>query len=218
MMDCVLIVDDHPSVREGLASLLIKNRISNKVVEAGNFNEGYRKAVSLNPELILMDISLHGLSGIELSKKLIKEMPHLKIIIISMYSKTQLIVESLNAGVKGYILKESPSKRIIKGINSVINGDVYVDSHISGKVISSLLNKEGSELVVNNESYETLSFREQEILRMLADGLDVNEIADQLCLSVKTVINHRTNIMSKLDCKNTVELIRYAIHIGLIDV
>ena len=159
MLNNVLIVDDHPSVREGLGALLLKNRVAEIITEAGNVKDAYSKALSIKPDLVLMDISLHGLSGIELSKKLIKEIPDIVIIIISMYSKTQFIVESLNAGVKGYILKESPSDRILRGIKNVIHGDTYVDSHISGKVINSLINNVNKDLVINNETYEALSFK-----------------------------------------------------------
>ncbi len=217
MIKSVLIVDDHPSIREGLRAMLIKNCIAETIIEAGSFDEAYESAVKNIPELILMDISLHGLSGIELTKKIIKKIPEMSIIIVSMYSKTQFIIESLNAGAKGYILKEALPEKLISGIKKIIAGDIYVDSHISGKVINSLINKNPG-IVVNNENYESLSFREQEVLRMIADGIDVNEIADQLCISVKTVINHRTNIMTKLNCRNVIELVKYAIHIGLVDI
>jgi len=217
MLKSVLIVDDHPSIREGLRAMLLKNYITDKIIEAGSFNEAYDSAVENMPELILMDISLHGLSGIELTKKIIKKIPEMNIVIVSMYSKTQFIIESLNAGAKGYILKEAPPEKLISGIKKIIAGDIYVDSHISGKVINSLIQKNPG-ISVNNENYEALSFREQEILRMIADGIDINDIADQLCLSVKTVINHRTNIMNKLNCRNVIELVKYAIHIGLVDI
>lgn len=217
MLKSVLIVDDHPSVREGLRALLIKNHITEKIYEAGTFDEASNAADRQKPDLILMDISLHGQSGIELTKKILKSNPEINIVIVSMYSKTQLIIESLNAGAKGYILKEAAPEKIVNGIKKIISGNIYVDSHISGKVINSLIHKDKG-ITVSNETYESLSFREQEVLRMIADGIEISDIADQLCISVKTVINHRTNIMNKLNCKNIIELVKYAIHIGLVDI
>jgi DNA-binding NarL/FixJ family response regulator len=217
MIKNILLIDDHPSVREGHKTIIIRNCLAENISEAGTFNDGYQKALSVKPELILMDISLHGNSGIELTKKILKILPEIKIIIVSMYSKTHYIVSALEAGARGYILKESRSEKIVECIKNVLNGEVYVDSHISGKVISSLL-PDSDEKMVMGESYESLTLREQEVLRLLAEGLSCKEIADQLYISEKTAINHRTNIMSKLECSNMVELVKYAIHIGLIEI
>ena len=217
MINNILLVDDHPSVREGYKTIISKNSLAQNIHETGTFNDGYQKALSVKPELILMDISLHGKSGIELLKKILKIQPEIKIIMVSMYSKTHYIVSSLEAGAKGYVLKESRPEKIVKCIKSVLKNEIYVDSHISGKVISRLLAGNDDDIVMG-ESYESLTFREQEILRLLAEGLSCKEIADQLCISEKTAINHRTNIMTKLSCNNMVELIKYAIHIGLIEI
>ena len=217
MIENILIVDDHPYIREGLKITLLKKSIAKNISEAGTFEEGYRKALTIHPELILMDISLHGNSGIELTKKIIKNIPETKIIIISMYSKTHYIVNALEAGARGYILKESEPEKVAECIKNVLNSEIYVDSHISGKVISSLLPGSDKE-IITGESYELLTHREQEILRLLAEGLSTKEIAEELYISEKTVINHRTNIMSKLSCNNMIELVKYAIHIGLIEI
>ena len=217
MVKKILLVDDHPAIRASIGAEILKKNIAEQVFEAGSSDEGYDKAVSLNPDLIVMDISLYGASGIELTKKILQKIPGTKIVMLSMYSKVIYITESLKAGAKGYILKEADMDSIMDGIKKVLSGETYVDSRISSKVIASLISP-GEELEQpENSTYDTLSSREQEILRLLAEGREIRDIAKELCISSKTVINHRTNIMQKLNCSNMVELIKYAIHIGLVD-
>ena len=217
MVKKILLVDDHPAIRASIGAELLRKNIAEQVFEAGNSEEGYDKAVSLNPDLIVMDISLYGASGIELTKKILQKIPGTKIVMLSMYSKVIYITESLKAGAKGYILKEADMDSIMDGIKKVLSGETYVDSRISSKVIASLISPEEELEQPENSSYDTLSSREQEILRLLAEGREIRDIAKELCISSKTVINHRTNIMQKLNCSNMVELIKYAIHIGLVD-
>ena len=217
MADTILLVDDHPAIRASIGAELLKKNIAEKIYEAGNSEEGYDQAMNLKPDLIVMDISLYGASGIELTKKILQKNPEIKIVMLSMYSKVIYITESLKAGAKGYILKEADMDSIIDGIKKVLSGETYVDSRISSKVIASLISPEEDLEQPEDSTYDTLSSREQEILRLLAEGREIRDIAKELCISSKTVINHRTNIMQKLNCSNMVELIKYAIHIGLVD-
>lgn len=217
MAETILLVDDHPAIRASIGAELLRKNIADKILEAGNSEEGYDQAMSLNPDLIVMDISLYGASGIELTKKILQKKPSIKIVMLSMYSKVIYITESLKAGAKGYILKEADMPSIIDGIKKVLSGETYVDSRISSKVIASLISPEEDLEQPEDSTYDTLSSREQEILRLLAEGREIRDIAKELCISSKTVINHRTNIMQKLNCSNMVELIKYAIHIGLVD-
>ena len=217
MVKKILLVDDHPAIRASIGEELLRKNIAEQVFEAGSSDEGYDKAVSLNPDLIVMDISLYGASGIELTKKILQKIPGTKIVMLSMYSKVIYITESLKAGAKGYILKEADMDSIMDGIKKVLSGETYVDSRISSKVIASLISPDEELEQPENSTYDTLSSREQEILRLLAEGREIRDIAKELCISSKTVINHRTNIMQKLNCSNMVELIKYAIHIGLVD-
>jgi DNA-binding NarL/FixJ family response regulator len=217
MAKTILLVDDHPAIRASIGAELLKKNIAEKIYEAGNSEEGYDQAISLKPDLIVMDISLYGASGIELTRKILQQNPSIKIVMLSMYSKVIYITESLKAGAKGYILKEADMDSIIDGIKKVLSGETYVDSRISSKVIASLISPEEELEQPEGSTYDTLSSREQEILRLLAEGRDIRDIAKELCISSKTVINHRTNIMQKLNCSNMVELIKYAIHIGLVD-
>ena len=217
MVKKILLVDDHPAIRASIGAELIRKNITEQVFEAGTSEEGYDQALVLNPDLIVMDISLYGASGIELTKKILQKNPKIKIVMLSMYSKVIYITESLKAGAKGYILKEADMDSIIDGIKKVLSGETYVDSRISSKVIASLISPEEDLEQPEDSTYDTLSSREQEILRLLAEGREIRDIAKELCISSKTVINHRTNIMQKLNCSNMVELIKYAIHIGLVD-
>ena len=210
-------MDDHPAIRASIGAELLKKNIAEKIYEAGNSEEGYNQAMTLKPDLIVMDISLYGASGIELTRKILQKNPGIKIVMLSMYSKVIYITESLKAGAKGYILKEADMDSIIDGIKKVLSGETYVDSRISSKVIASLISPEEDLEQPEDSTYDTLSSREQEILRLLAEGREIRDIAKELCISSKTVINHRTNIMQKLNCSNMVELIKYAIHIGLVD-
>ncbi|MCL2793477.1 MAG: response regulator transcription factor [Spirochaetaceae bacterium] len=214
----VFIIDDHPPIREGMKSIIKKKPILNIVGESGTFQDAYEQVTKLLPDIILMDVSIHGDSGIELSNKILKEKPNIKIIIISMYARTEYIIKAIEYGVKGYILKDSDSSRILKGIDAVIRGELFVDSHISNKVISKLMNKEiDSKYKAEVDDYKNLSLREQEILNLLVEGLSVKDIAKQLYISNKTVETHKSSIMNKLKCTTLVGLVRYAIQIGLVD-
>ena len=195
MADTILLVDDHPAIRASIGAELLKKNIAEKIYEAGNSEEGYNQAMTLKPDLIVMDISLYGASGIELTRKILQKNPGIKIVMLSMYSKVIYITESLKAGAKGYILKEADMDSIIDGIKKVLSGETYVDSRISSKVIASLISPEEDLEQPEDSTYDTLSSREQEILRLLAEGREIRDIAKELCISSKTVINHRTNIM-----------------------
>lgn len=135
-----------------------------------------------------------------------------------MYARTEYIIRAIEYGAKGYILKDSDNSILLDGIESVINGELFIDNHISNKVISKLMNKDikTPELLEMND-YKKLSMREQEILYLLVEGVSSKDIAKQLFISTKTVETHKASIMNKLNCKNLVELVRYAILIGLID-
>ncbi len=214
----VLIIDDHPSVREGMKFILKKRPNLNIVGESGSFQDGYDQAIRLIPDIILMDVLIHGLSGIELSNKILKEKPGIKIIIVSMYERTDYIIKAIEYGIKGYILKDSDNDIVLKGIDAVINGELFVDSHLSNKVISKLMNKNiQTQYNAEVNNYKNLSLREQEILHLLVNGLSVKDIAKQLYISSKTVETHKSSIMNKLNCASLVGLVRYVIQIGLID-
>jgi DNA-binding NarL/FixJ family response regulator len=214
----IVIIEDHALVREGIKAVIDKHRDMKVIGEAEDADEGYRIVVELKPDLLLLDISLHGVSGLELAKKLLRENSNLKIIVLTMYSKIQYIIDSLEIGIKGYVLKETSPDKLIQGIEKVLGGGIFVDSYVSNKVISKLMHKTDEDLIVDSsKSYESLTLREQEVLRLLVEGQSVKQIAEALFISAKTVENHRANIMTKLKCKNVIELVRFAAGIGLIE-
>ena len=215
----VVIVEDHALMREGIKAIISRDEKIKVVGESDNVDDGYDVVINCNPDILLLDIALHGSSGLVLAKRLLTAKPDLLIIIITAYSKIDYILEAVESGVKGYILKESSPENLAEAIEKVYAGEIYIDSYISNKVIKSLITKNAVEIAEDNKSaYSKLSLREQQILKLLIDGVPIKDIAEELFISSKTVENHKASIMVKLKCKNMTELIRYAISIGLIDV
>jgi DNA-binding NarL/FixJ family response regulator len=206
-------------MREGIKAIISRDEKIKVIGESDNVDEGYDVVMNCNPDILLLDIALHGSSGLVLAKRLLAAKPDLLIIIITAYSKIDYILEAVESGVKGYILKESSPENLADAIEKVYAGEIYIDSYISNKVIKSLITKNDVEIAEDNKSaYSKLSLREQHILKLLIDGVPIKDIAEELFISSKTVENHKASIMVKLKCKNMTELIRYAISIGLIDV
>ncbi len=214
----LLIIDDHPLFREGLKSIIARNRNLEVVGEAGTGRDGVRKAIELKPDVALVDISLPDESGMEVTRKIRRKLASTRVMIISMHSKIDYIVEAFQAGATGYVVKESAAERLLQGIEAVAAGEFFLDSSISYAVVEKLIQSPAKEAKVRDSGYDALTAREQEIMRLLAEGVSKKEIADQLCISVKTVENHRANIMRKLDIHSAMELVRYAARLGLIDV
>jgi DNA-binding NarL/FixJ family response regulator len=214
----ILIVDDHPFFREGLKSLLARSSKYRIVGEAESGDEAFRKAKELNPDLIIMDISLPDGSGIDVTQEIRELLSDTKIVILSMHLKIEYIVKAFRSGAIGYISKDSATEKLLECLRTVSKGEYYVDSSLSHAVVEGLVKTREQETEVSATGYSALTPREQEILRLLAEGLSAKEIADKLFISRKTVENHRSNIMNKLDLHSTVELVRYAAKYGLIDV
>ena len=214
----ILIIDDHPLFREGIKTIISKDHRFEIIDEAGTGREGFEKAVSLKPDVILMDISLPDDTGMEVTRKIRSQLPQTRVMILSMHSKIDYIVEAFQAGATGYVVKESAAERLAHGIDAVASGEYFLDTSISQEVVAKLMQSPVKEAKVSDSGYNKLTSREQEIMRMLAEGVSKSNIADRLCISIKTVENHRTNIMRKLNIHNAMELVRYAARLGLIDV
>jgi DNA-binding NarL/FixJ family response regulator len=214
----VLIIDDHPLFREGLKAIITKNAGFEVVGEAGNGREAIQKAKKLEPDLAVMDISLPDQSGIDVTRELRGFLPEIRIMIVSMHSKIDYIAEAFQAGATGYLVKESAATGLIKGLNAIAQGEYFLDSSLSHQVVKRLAEMPTKERKIKDLAYGALTPREQEVMRLLAEGLCSKDIGAKLFISPKTVENHRANIMSKLDLHSTMELVRYAVKLGLIDV
>lgn len=214
----ILIVDDHPLFREGLKAIIAQDRRFDIVGEAGTGRDGLQMVQKMKPMVALIDISLPDETGMQLTRKIRGQFPKTRILIISMHSKIDYIVEAFEAGATGYVVKESAAERLIQGIDAVSAGEYFLDSSISNEVVKGLMTRPVKEARTADAEYGSLTPREQEIMRMLAEGTSKNDIAEHLCISPKTVENHRANIMKKLGIRSTMELVRYAARLGLIDV
>lgn len=214
----VLIVDDHPLFREGLKAMISSETKYQIVGEAGNGREGLRMARELKPDLVLTDISLPDQSGIQLIEEISRILPEGKILVISMHNKIHYIVDALKAGAKGYLVKESAAERLLDSLRYVSEGRYFLDSTLASKVAEMLLHVSKGKTKISDNGYDSLTQREQEVMRLVAEGLTSKEVAEKLYVSPKTVENHRTNIMQKLGLHSRMELVRYAARLGLIDV
>jgi len=214
----ILIVDDHPLFREGLKSIIARQSKFEVVGEAGSGREGFRLAKNLKPDILLVDLSLPDQSGIQLTREIRALLPETRVMIVSMHSKIDYIAEAFKAGATGYVVKESASERLLHGLEYLARGDYFLDSSVSQEVVKTLMKTPPGRPKQTNSAYGALTSREQEIMRMLAEGISISDIAERLFISPKTVENHRSAILKKLDLHSTLELVRYAAKLGLIDV
>ncbi|MDD5530777.1 MAG: response regulator transcription factor [bacterium] len=209
----IILAEDHNIIREGLKKLLEEDSSIQIVGEAKNGKEAVELANKLNPDLILMDISMPVLNGIEATKKIKKKHPEIKILILSMYDNEEYIKQLLNIGAEGYLLKETLVRNLFSALKVISKGGTYLDSKISEQLIKDYnLTRPGKKI---ETTYDTLSAKEKEVLKLIGEGHSNKEIAGLLCRSVKTIETHRSNIMRKLSIHKLADLIRYAIKKGL---
>lgn len=211
----VLLVDDHALVREGIRSLLQLHGDIDVVGEASDGREAIQKAHELNPDVVVMDISMPFLGGIQATQQILKEKPTARIVVLSRHDSLVYARSLLEAGAQGYVPKKAVSTELAAAIRAVYHGDVFLHPSIAKAVTRDYVQL--AQLERKKDPYERLSDREKEILKLLAEGYSSRQIAEQLYLAVKTVLNHRRNIMEKLGVENAAQLIKYAIRIGLVD-
>jgi len=212
----VFLADDHRMVREGFR-LLLETQSDIKVIgEAGNGREAVRQAIKLAPDVILMDIAMPELNGIEATKQIVEAHPSAKVIILSMYSTTQHIFRALKAGAKGYILKESAGDDVIKAVRMVHSGKTFLCDEITGVVVGDYIEKR--EAGTTEDPLSRLSTREREVLQLLVEGKSNTKIAELLFLSQKTIETYRSHLMQKLGISDLPGLVKFAIQHGITSV
>ena len=211
----ILLADDHTIVRQGLALLLGEQKNLKVVGEATNGQDAVEKALELNPDVIIMDIAMPRMNGIEAAKRISKQLPKTKILILSMYSHEHYIHELLETGISGYLLKDSSGRDIIKAIHAAMNNETFLSPTISKKLVDTYLSPQKSSS--RAERYKLLSNREREVFQLIAEGHSTRQVADTLCVSISTIKSHRAKIMEKLGIDTPVKLIHFAIQLGLVD-
>lgn len=211
----VLLADDHKIVREGLRMILEREPDIKVVAEAEDGETAIRLAEKFSPDLVLLDISMPGLNGIEVTQKLLQKQPDLAILILSMCAEKEFVIEALSAGAKGYLLKHCAATDLVVAIKSILAGGIHLSQRAAELIVKEYIQPD---LVSNPDTKDRLSPREAEILRFIADGKNNKEIAYALDLSTKTIETHRQNLMKKLDIHNIAGLVKYAIREQIIPI
>lgn len=213
----VFLVDDHQLVRDGIKSLLMS---SDEFEITGEACDGYAffdKIKEVLPDIVLMDISLPKISGIELTKIIKKEYSDIKVLILSMYTNEDFIFNALKAGANGYLPKNTSKKELFEALNEISKGHVYFSEQISNIILKTYVKKAQIGETVEKNSDQLLTSREMEVLKLAAEGLSNPEIAENLCISTRTVESHKNHLMQKLELKTATDLVRFAIKNKIIE-
>lgn len=208
----VLIADDHQLFREGIANLLFSAENIEVIAQAQDGADAIEKAKHFKPDVILLDIAMPVMNGIEATKKLKMLMPSIKTITVSMHSDKQYVKGALEAGADGYLLKNCTYRQLTEAIQSVYDGKKYLSQDITELVINGYL----SPTAPGEDEYNQLSEREKEIFMLFAEGISTREISEKLFISVKTVNTHKQNILEKLGLSSNADMVKYALKKGLI--
>jgi DNA-binding NarL/FixJ family response regulator len=211
----ILLADDHTLIRSGLKSLLHTIDAVEVVAEASNGLEAIDLAKAHCPDVVMMDITMSELNGLQAAARLAQEQPETRVIILSMHESEEYVSQALHAGVAGYMLKDADPLELELGLQAVMRGETYLSPRISSKLVRSYV--EGTTSLSANESaLQLLSPRQREILKAIAQGKATKQIAWDLGVSVKTVETHRSQIMDRLDVRDIAGLVRFAVRVGLI--
>lgn len=203
----VLVVDDHPVVREGVRLFLEGDEEFEIVGEAENGEEALEKVEELKPDVVLMDLKMPGMGGVEATRKIKSKFPEVKILVLTVYMEDEYVKEALRAGAQGYLLKEASQEELKRAIRLVNRGESYIASKVTGALVEEVTGK--------RKSY--LTQREKEVLKLMAEGLTNKEIASQLGLGIETIKTHARNIFGKLGAADRAQAVAIALRKGLLE-
>lgn len=206
----ILLADDHAVVRQGFRMILAAQPDMEIAGEAGNGREAVEQATALRPDIVVMDVAMPELNGIEATRRLAEALPHTRVLALSMHKDSVYVREILRAGARGYLLKDSPAEDLVAAVRAIASGEGYLSPGVSNSVLDDYRRHVSNPI-------DLLTSREREVLQMLAEGKTNKEIAGVLSLSVYTVDAHRGRIMEKLNLHSINELVRFALRNGLID-
>ena len=208
----LLLVDDHVLVRAGLRSLLEKFPGIEVVGEASSGQEGLNMVPLHRPDLVVMDVAMAGMNGLETAARLLKDFPNVRVLILSMYANEEYVVQARRIGVSGYLLKDAIPMELERAIQTVVRGETYLSPQVSQRAIDDYFSRlEGA-----REPEPELTARQKETLRLIAEGKSTREIGRLLNLSVKTIETHRAHLMKRLNIRDVAGLVKYALRIGLV--
>lgn len=208
----ILIADDHSLVRAGFRSLLEQLHDCTVVAEVGDGREALRVVAELQPDVVLMDVKMPTLNGLEATARISRDHPAVRVVILSMYTNEEYVLQALRAGAVGYLLKDAATAELQLAIQAAVRGEMYLSPSISKRVLQDYI-----QLVGNGGSMlDALTSRQREVLQLIAEGRTMKEIAQALQISVKTAESHRTQLMERLDIHDVTGLVRFAIRAGLV--
>ncbi|RRR76331.1 MAG: DNA-binding response regulator [Candidatus Viridilinea halotolerans] len=208
----ILIADDHTLVRAGFRSLLESLPGCCVVAEVGDGREALRLVAQLQPDVVLMDVKMPSLNGLEATARISRDYPNVRVVILSMYTNEEYVLQALRAGAVGYLLKDAATAELQLAIQAAVRGEMYLSPSISKRVLQDYIQLIGN----GGGMLDALTPRQREVLQLIAEGRTMKEIAQSLQISVKTAESHRTQLMERLDIHDVTGLVRFAIRVGLV--
>ncbi len=208
----IMIADDHTMIREGLKNLIEFDENIQVVAEAGDGKECIKRLPAVNPDVLLLDINMPEVNGIEVLKLMCKRKKRPKILVLTVHNETEYLIKAIDMGADGYILKDSDSQELIRAINYVYNGDKFVQPSLISSLNAKLIARD-----MDNDKIKLLSERELELLRLIASGFTNKDISEKLCISEFTVKNHVSSIFKKIDCTDRTQAAVFCIRNGLVE-